>query len=520
MDAMTRTTRRAGVRTLGLVVVSVAGALLAACGGTRLQVHTDPASTALVARGPSGQTLSPSGNPPTFRLRFREDAGSEGGGRPETFTIVATPTGPDADGYLTTEFPITQTSLLAARQIRPVPDRRDTYRLDLELQRKDYEDLAFVEVVLDPRGGWTSVVTRRRAYDDVTERGGTAPQRIARVPGSTGLRGMSMSPSGDRMVYSISESAPLDAAAAAAGVRFGQTRTPGEAARARGEPNVSAVTRSNLRGIRLAGGGIEQITVDDYFDFDPVFSADGEHLIFASNRRNLGGSDILRIRSTARAGGIQNIYTDPQGHWLVRPTQGADGTIAFNMIPAARDGERDYTRPPEIWTIGGPGRFPTQVTLGLQPAISPSGDKITFIRDGNVWVCNADGTSEAQLTTDASRIIQEHLNALPDAEARERFQREELFRTFFPYSHPSWSPDGRFIVYTSMQGQDPTGRRQEDIWVMDADGGMREQLTTNPSADRYPLVSPDGRNIYFFSNRGREWAIWRIPAPEFMRPAR
>ncbi|TVQ61978.1 MAG: hypothetical protein EA378_05805 [Phycisphaerales bacterium] len=504
-----------------MAALASASLLLATgCGGTRLQVYTDPSMTDVVARTPSGQVVRGRGEPPTFRIRFREGETAPAGERPEAYTIIATPDGPDADRYLTTEFPVTRTSLLAARQIRPVPDKPDTFRLDLDLPRKDYEDLAFAEIVLDPRGGWTTVITRRRAYDDVTERGGTAPQRIARVPASTGLRGMSMSPAGDRMVYSISETEPGDAGAAAAGVTF---RTPGREpahARVASDPNVSAVTRSNLRGIRLAGGGIEQITVDDYFDFDPTFTSDGEHLIFASNRRNLGGSDILRIRSTARAGGIQNIYTDPQGNWLVRPTQGADGTIAFNMIPAARDGERDYTRPPEIWTIGGPGRFPTQVTLGLQPAISPSGDKIAFIRDGNVWVCNADGTSEAQLTTDASRIISEHLASLPEGEARERFQREELFRTYFPYSHPSWSPDGRFIVYTSMQGQDPTGRRQEDVWVMDADGGMREQLTTNPSADRYPLVSPDGRNIYFFSNRGREWAIWRIPSPEFMRSTR
>jgi len=489
---------------------------------TRLEVRAEPASAMVFARTPDGQTIRPRGEPPTFRLRFQDPSQS-------VYTIVATPVGPQAEQFLETTFPVSESGLHASRQIRPHPSTRNAHVLTLPLQRKAYEDLPFVEVILDARrGGWTTLLTTRRAYDDVTERGGVAPQRVARLPELTGLRGMSMSPDGDRMVYAIAEAEGFSDGVEASesfGVRLPESNGDRTAARRAAARAVAAdapseqnlVTRSNLRGIRLAGGGIEQITVDGFYDFDPSFTSDGQHILFASNRRNMNASDILRIRSTARAGGIQNIYTDPQGHWLVRPTQGADGTIAFNMIPAPRPGDRGEPRPPEIWTIGGPGRFPTQVTVGLQPAISPSGDKIAFIRNGNLWVCRADGIGETQLTTDADRIVQDHLAALPNDEARERFVRDELDRTFFAYSHPAWSPDGRFIVYTSMQGQDPTGRRQEDIWVMDADGGMREQLTTNPSTDRYPLVSPDGRNIYFLSNRGRAWAIWRIPAPEFMR---
>ena len=55
-----------------------------------------------------------------------------------------------------------------------------------------------------------------------------------------------------------------------------------------------------------------------------------------------------------------------------------------------------------------------------------------------------------------------------------------------------------------------------DIWMMNADGTDRTQLTVNGSYDSRPAVSPDGKYIYFMSNRGAKrelaeyWQIWRI----------
>ncbi|HEX5399590.1 MAG TPA: hypothetical protein VFY06_11145, partial [Verrucomicrobiae bacterium] len=82
-----------------------------------------------------------------------------------------------------------------------------------------------------------------------------------------------------------------------------------------------------------------------------------------------------------------------------------------------------------------------------------------------------------------------------------------------PFSYPAWSADGSGIVYTAMEGSDSTGRPNEDIWFMNFDGSNKQQLTTNGSIDRYPLLSPDRKWVYFMSNRGGRWAIWRIAAP-------
>lgn len=66
-----------------------------------------------------------------------------------------------------------------------------------------------------------------------------------------------------------------------------------------------------------------------------------------------------------------------------------------------------------------------------------------------------------------------------------------------------WTPDGR-IVYDAVDNSRP------HIWIMDADGGRRQQLTPNDSADQHPRVSADGRFIVFTSNRNGHDQVWRM----------
>jgi|SRR5688572_11860139 len=105
------------------------------------------------------------------------------------------------------------------------------------------------------------------------------------------------------------------------------------------------------------------------------------------------------------------------------------------------------------------------------PAWSPDGSRIVFesTRDGpdaDIFIMNADGAQVVQLT---------------DNDVGE--------------STPSFTLDGRFIVYTSELDGNP------DVFLMAIDGSGKRNLTKHPGADGHPRVSPDGRRIYFNSNR-------------------
>jgi eukaryotic-like serine/threonine-protein kinase len=62
-------------------------------------------------------------------------------------------------------------------------------------------------------------------------------------------------------------------------------------------------------------------------------------------------------------------------------------------------------------------------------------------------------------------------------------------------AHPTWSPDGRFIAYTS----DQSGNF--DIWVQPVAGGRAVQVTSDQAADWQPAWSPDGNSLAFRSER-------------------
>jgi len=70
-------------------------------------------------------------------------------------------------------------------------------------------------------------------------------------------------------------------------------------------------------------------------------------------------------------------------------------------------------------------------------------------------------------------------------------------------SDPQWSPDGRRLAYV----------RDDEIWVMEADGSRVSRVVGKPGGGRHPRWSPEGHRLGFISRR-RGWSqIWLIDAP-------
>jgi tricorn protease len=114
-----------------------------------------------------------------------------------------------------------------------------------------------------------------------------------------------------------------------------------------------------------------------------------------------------------------------------------------------------------------------------QPTISAT--QIAFEYGGDLWIVPGEGGEARRLT------------GTPAVE-----------------SDPQFSPDGKWIAFTSNRSGNP------DVYVMPTEGGDPRRLTWHPGADQARGWSPDGRLVLFTSNRGTAPAtfgrLWTVPA--------
>jgi Tol biopolymer transport system component len=160
---------------------------------------------------------------------------------------------------------------------------------------------------------------------------------------------------------------------------------------------------------------------------------------------------------------------------------GANGRIVFDTA---------FSHRPQIFTIRPDGTGLRQLThvakghVAGSPEFSPDGARVVFTIDGQIWVMNADGSAQRQLTSQAGFVNQQ----------------------------PSWSPDGRRIVFSHCAVLSGFTLFC-DLDVMNADGSGLKKLLGGNWIDQVPEYSPNGHRIAFASDRGGYIsAVWVMNA--------
>jgi len=156
----------------------------------------------------------------------------------------------------------------------------------------------------------------------------------------------------------------------------------------------------------------------------------------------------------------------------------SDSKHARDHRPDLFDNWSQHGDAPYIVRIGNHGEE-QRLGDGVNPALSPDGKSIVFSmgvgRSRHLFLMDSDGSGLAQLT-DARSV---------DAQ-------------------PTWSPDGKWIAFTSNRAQADLRHRNRsnwDVWVVHRDGTGLMRLTTDPARDGAPVFTPGGRSLLFHSDR-------------------
>jgi TolB protein len=274
--------------------------------------------------------------------------------------------------------------------------------------------------------------------------------------------------------------------------------------------NAAALQLPNEKHLR----NLKQLTFGGE-NAEAYFSSDEKQLIFQSTRdgrgcdqiytMNVDGSNVKMISTSE--GRTTCSYFFPGGRQVLYSST----HLGSKECPPKPDFSQGY-----VWAIypsydifiarpDGTGIKQLTNTPGYdaETTITRDGKKLVFtsMRDGDldIYSMDANGSNVRRLT-------------------------EELGYDGGPF----WSYDGKQIVYRANHPQ--TEKQKEEyhkllkqnlirptaleIWVMNADGSNKRQVTTNGKANFGPYFFPDGKRIIFASNmddpRGRNFDLYKV----------
>ena len=225
----------------------------------------------------------------------------------------------------------------------------------------------------------------------------------------------------------------------------------------------------------IYGENITHLTKNQWLDFNPAVSPDGNKIAFVSDRdgnREIYILDLFWLDGYTQWEGknLINITNSPEHDWspIFSPTS---EKIVYSTYFPLND---NY----DIFTMNFDGSEKTNITNSNSyekyPQFSPDGSFVIY----QAW---QKGVKEIYF---ANLLDKNNINLTQNSSSNDIITNGNAM-----------SPDGQKIVFTSERDGN------KNIYVMNVDGSNHIQLTISEGSDYEPTFSPDGLKIAFTSER-------------------
>jgi dipeptidyl aminopeptidase/acylaminoacyl peptidase len=169
-------------------------------------------------------------------------------------------------------------------------------------------------------------------------------------------------------------------------------------------------------------------------------------------------------------------YGDDDGQELTNLRFAPDGRAIVYVRGGEPNEKGEYPNPQSlvagveqaVWVVSAAGGVPRRVGEGHSPSVSPKGDRVAFLKHGEIWWASLTDTAAAGAGA-AARLIHGRGSA----------------------SSLRWSPDGTKLAFVSERGDHAL------IGVYDVAAKTLRFLDPSVDSDAEPAWSPDGRRLSF-----------------------
>jgi len=237
-------------------------------------------------------------------------------------------------------------------------------------------------------------------------------------------------------------------------------------------------------------GTSQPLTVAGMDALQPGLSPDGKMLVFRKRR-----ADKEELWAKSLADGRETLLT------------GADDVRRVNPI-LSNDGTR------LIYVRSGPAQVETdpQVSRTLALRTTSGGDEQILTSPMQGRISLTDWTSDGKWILMSSDLqtpgrVALALFPLEAAPRSETQMRVIASNPEYNLWQGRFSPDGRWISFNAFNATDPS---TSTVYVVSASGGEWIKLSEGRYWDDKPRWSPDGKAIYFVSNRTGFFNVWKV----------